>query len=89
MEKNLIFDREISRMRWSPDRSKLAEDDVKVDVVTVKEGHVEVEMVDSIHTDYVRGLAWSGSDTPVQQEGVGIRVQLWVRGTFCQPPSLG
>ena len=60
-----IFDREISRMRWSPDRSRLAvaEDDVKVGVVKVKEGQVEVEMVDSRHTDYVRGLAWSGSDT--------------------------
>ena len=60
-----IFDREISRMRWSPDRSKLAvaEDDVKVGVVRVKEGQVEVEMVDSRHTDYVRGLAWSGPDT--------------------------
>ena len=41
----------------------MAVDDVKVGVVKVKEGHVEVEMVDSRHTDYVRGLAWSGSDT--------------------------
>jgi len=60
-----IFDREITRMRWSPDRSKVAvcEDDVKVGVIRVKEGKVEVEMVDSKHTDYVRGLAWSGSET--------------------------
>ena len=41
----------------------MAVDDVKVGVVKVKEGQVEVEMVDSRHTDYVRGLAWSGSDT--------------------------
>ena len=41
----------------------MAEDDVKVGVVTLKEGQVEVEMVDSRHTDYLRGLAWSGSDT--------------------------
>jgi len=60
-----IFDREITRMRWSPDRSRLAvaEDDVKVGVVKVTKGQIEVEMVDSRHTDYVRGLAWSGSDT--------------------------
>jgi len=60
-----IFDREVSRFRWSPDRSRLAvaEDDVKVGVVRVKEGQVVVEMVDTRHTDYVRGLAWSGSDT--------------------------
>ena len=37
----------------------MAVDDVNVGVVTVKLGQVEVEMVDS----YVRGLAWSGSDT--------------------------
>ena len=37
-------------------------DDVKVGVVKVKEGQVEVEMVYSRHSDYVRGLAWSGSD---------------------------
>ena len=41
----------------------MAVDDVKVGVVKVKEGQVEVEMVDSRHTDYVRGLAWSGPDT--------------------------
>ena len=41
----------------------MAVDDVKVGVVKVKEGQVEVEMVDSRHTDYVRGLAWSGSNT--------------------------
>jgi len=60
-----IFDREISRMRWSPDRRRLAvaEDDVKVGIISVKEGQVIVEMVDSKHTDYVRGLAWSGFDT--------------------------
>jgi len=60
-----IFDREIFRMRWSPDRRKLAvsEDDVKVGIISVKEEQLEVEMVDSKHTDYVRGLAWSGADT--------------------------
>ena len=41
----------------------MAVDDVKVGVVKVKEGQVEVEMVDSRHTKYVRGLAWSGSDS--------------------------
>ena len=40
----------------------MAVDDVKVGVVKVKEGQVEVEMVYSRHSDYVRGLAWSGSD---------------------------
>ena len=40
----------------------VAVDDVKVGVVKVKEGQVEVEMVYSRHSDYVRGLAWSGSD---------------------------
>jgi hypothetical protein len=40
---------------WSPDRSKLAVavDDVKVGLVKVKEGQVEVEMMDSRHTDYL------------------------------------
>ena len=41
----------------------MAVDDVKVGVVKVKEGQVEVEMVYSRHSDYVRGLAWSGSDS--------------------------
>ena len=41
----------------------VAEDDVKVGIISVKEGQLEVEKVDSQHTDYVRGLAWSGSDT--------------------------
>jgi len=60
-----IFDREVFRFRWSPDKRRLAvvEDDVKVGVVQVKEGQVIVEMVDTRHTDYVRGLAWSGVDT--------------------------
>ena len=35
---------------------------MKVMVVKVKEEQVEVEMVYSRHSDYVRGLAWSGSD---------------------------
>ena len=65
LHQDQIFDREITRMRWSPDRSRLAvaEDDVKVGVVKVTKGQMEVEMVDTRHTDYVRGLAWSGSNT--------------------------
>jgi len=57
-----IFDREVTRMSWSPDRSRLAVvgNDVKVVVVKVKVGQMEVELEDSRHTDYVRGLAWSG-----------------------------
>jgi hypothetical protein len=35
----------------------LAVDDVTVGVVKVKAGQVEVEMVYSRHSDYVRGLA--------------------------------
>ena len=41
----------------------MAVDDEKVGLVKVKDGQVEVEMVDSRHTYYVRGQAWSGSDT--------------------------
>jgi len=65
ISKQKIFDREVSRMRWSPDRKGLAVagDDVTVGVVEVKEGQVVEVMVDTSHTDYVRGLAWSDTST--------------------------
>jgi len=65
ISKQKIFDREVSRMRWSPDRRRLAVagDDVTVGVVEVKEGQVVEVMVDTSHTDYVRGLAWSHTST--------------------------
>jgi len=59
-----LFDREIFRFNWSPDRSKLAiaGNDVTVGVVTVMDGLFKVEMKDERHTDYVRGLAWRSEE---------------------------
>ena len=64
----------------------MAVDDVKVGVVKVKEGQVEVEMVYSRHSDYVRGLAWSGSDNILL-----AGIMRWPVGGGCRgrEPGLG
>jgi len=57
-----FFDREVRRLRWDSARKKLAvtADDSVVKVVEVRDVSVVEVYQDRRHTDYVRGIAWSG-----------------------------
>ena len=57
--------RPVYNARLSPDANRLAVcyDDVMVDVVRLSEGKLEVELRETKHRDFVRGLAWADNDT--------------------------
>jgi len=60
-----LCDREVFRVRWSPDKNKLAVslNDVQIGLVKEVDGMLEKECIDTRHSDYVRGLAWSDDNT--------------------------
>jgi len=57
--------RPVYNSKLSPDSTRLAVcyDDAMVDVVKLSEGKLEVEMRESKHRDFVRGLAWADNTT--------------------------
>ena len=57
--------RPVYNSRLSPDANRLAVcyDDVMVDVLRISEGKLEVELRETKHRDFVRGLAWADNNT--------------------------
>ena len=57
--------RPVYNARLSPDANRLAVcyNDAMVDVVRLSEGKLEVELRETKHRDFVRGLAWADNDT--------------------------
>ena len=57
--------RPVYNARLSPDATRLAVcyNDTMVDVVRISEGKLEVELRETKHSDFVRGLAWADNNT--------------------------
>ena len=57
-----VGDRLVYRLRSRGEKVAVAQDDAVVSVLQVSSSGLETLITSSKHTDYVRGLAWSGEE---------------------------